>query len=339
MTCYHPLKAWPVGTTATGKPDYLITSNKIDWIYFSHLWHRWQKGAGKAPDGAITEYIHVPCGQCIGCRLDYSRQWANRCMLESQYHAHTWFLTLTYDDEHIHQNDYLIEDTGEAGTSYTLFPEDLTLFWKRLRKNTGQKFRYYACGEYGDNTARPHYHAIVFGLDIPDLKIYKKTALGFNLYTSDTISKTWKNGYAIISESSWETCAYTARYVMKKRKGITADFYRQYNMVPEFVRMSRRPGIGLEYYNEHRDDIYETDELIFSTKKGGMKTRPPRYFDKLYEQECPELFQNLKQQRVSYAEKLQKLKVENSDLDYYSLLEKEEEAKENQTKSLKRLDI
>lgn len=339
MTCYHPLKAWPVGRTASGKTDYLITSNKIGWIKYDYRYNRWNKGGENPPNGAITDYIHIPCGHCVGCRLAYSRDWANRCMLEAKYHKYNWFFTLTYRDQDLTQNSWFNSETGEAGYSYTLVPEDLTLFWKRLRKNTGQKVRYYACGEYGDRTARPHYHAIVFGLEIDDLKLYKKTLQGFNLYTSETINNIWKHGYVIIANCTWETCAYTSRYVMKKRLGKTAAFYGQYNMVPEFVRMSRRPGIAQQYYLDHAGEIYETDQLIFSAQNGGKKSRPPHYFDRLFEQECPELYAGVREKRVRLAELLQQVKARDSDLDYYSLLEREEQAKENQIKSLKRIDF
>ena len=101
-------------------------------------------------DGYHDMPVQVPCGKCIGCRLDYSRKWAIRCVLEAQMHKENCFLTLTYDDEHLPKGEKLEK-------------EEMQKFWKRLRKATGTKIRYYMAGEYGTEGGRPHYHACVFG--------------------------------------------------------------------------------------------------------------------------------------------------------------------------------
>ena len=343
MTCYHPLKAWKVGMNESGKDKYLITSYNIEWIYWSIQFNRFIRGSGNPPayHDVITDFTEIPCGKCVGCRLKYSREWADRCMLEAKYHEHNYFITLTYNNACVHSNTWFDYDTGESGDSYTLDKRDLQLFWKRLRKNTGQSFRYYACGEYGDTTARPHYHAIVFGLKLDDLKLYKETKLGHKLYTSETLNKAWKQGYVIVADVTWETCAYVSRYVMKKRKGKTADFYQKFNMEPEFVLMSRRPGIGKQYYEDHSSEIYDTDQLIYSTPAGGKRSRPPKYFDRLYEEECPELMFDIKENRKHTAELLRAAKVADakSDLEYLKRLAKEEDAKENSVQYLKRISI
>lgn len=112
MACYHPLLAWPVGTHPSGKPKYKITGYN-DWEYY------------RDPDHALvyrSQALEIPCGQCIGCRLQYSREWANRCMLELQHHEHAAFVTLTYDNDHIDhlKRGHVNEDTGEYGESLSL---------------------------------------------------------------------------------------------------------------------------------------------------------------------------------------------------------------------------
>lgn len=309
---------------------------------WSDRYHRFIRGAGKPPiyyDNAITDYIEIPCGHCVGCRIQYSRQWADRCMLEAKYHDSNYFITLTYNNDHVHHCEWSNDETGECGTSLTLKKRDLQLFWKRLRKNTSQNIRYYACGEYGDKSMRPHYHAIVFGLRLDDLKPYKKTKLGYTLYTSETLNKCWSNGYVIVADVTWQSCAYVSRYVMKKRNGKTAQFFQSFNMEPEFVLMSRRPGIAKLYYDDHKDEIYSTDELIYSTDLGGVKSRPPKYFDRLFEEECPELMCDIKENRKEHALLLKQARIADSDISYLESLCNDEREKERQISYLKRVTV
>ena len=120
--------------------------------------------------------VTVPCGRCTSCRLEHSRQWAVRCMHEAQMHEGNSFITLTYAPEHLHED-------------YSVHKKELQKFFKRLRKNTGIKLRYFACGEYGDENRRPHYHAIIFGYDFPDKQLYTKTRTGDLLYRSPLLEK------------------------------------------------------------------------------------------------------------------------------------------------------
>lgn len=220
------------------------------------------------------EYVPLPCGHCIGCRLDYSRRWANRCMLELKTSESAYFLTLTYDDEHVN-----INSQGHL----TLYKRDLQLFWKRLRKYfENDNIRYFACGEYGDTTLRPHYHAIVYNLNLTDLQMSGKSEFGDIYYRSDTLDSIWKNGFVCVGDVTWETCAYTARYVMKKLTGKLSDFYDTFELEPEFCVMSRRPGIGYEYYAQHKYDLLEFTSIPISTASGVKNISIPKYYkDKL----------------------------------------------------------
>lgn len=336
MVCYHPLHAFPNGLTKDGKQDYKITSNKVKSVFYDKDLNHWFMSSD--PNRYYNNnYIDVPCGQCVGCRIDYSREWALRCVLESYYHERTMFITLTYDDEHVPHSSYVDDLTGEVKDILTLRPEDFTKFMKRLRyyykEKYGKTLRYFACGEYGSTTLRPHYHAIVFGLDLYDLKIVKQSPTGFDLFQSDFVDKAWKQGYCLLSDSNFDTCAYTARYVMKKRKGKDSDEYEKFNIVPEFVRMSRDGGIGLAYYQEHKHDIYKNDEIIIAD---GKKFKPPHYFDKLYQSEFPDSYDAILHKRIECA----KISDETKELVYgdkYLRLTREEINKIASVSKLKRV--
>lgn len=247
----------------------------------------------------IKDSIVIPCGKCIGCRLEYSRQWANRCLLELQYHASSLFITLTYDDEHLPEHEYFIEETGEVGVAHSLVKKDLQDFIKRLRKYLSDrdlpKIRYFACGEYGDTSCRPHYHVIVFGLSLPDLKYYARNDKGFPMYNSDIIDKEWNKGFAVIEDVSWETCAYTARYVMKKMTGEAGQWYSDRGIVPPFLLMSRNPGIGRQYFDDHKESLLYGDGYInVATETGGKHFNIPRYFRNLLDEELTEFYNDIK---------------------------------------------
>lgn len=265
MSCFKPLTGWySKHINPSGKRSIVFNINEALDSYHS---------------------LSIPCGQCIGCRLEKSRQWAVRCSLESQLYENSYFLTLTYDDEHL-------------PASGSLVPEDLQKFLKKLRRHidyygSDEKIRFFACGEYGDNFQRPHYHAIIYNLDIPDLKRFSTSFNGDTYYTSETINQIWKNGYVIIGQVTFESCAYVARYVTKKITGDQAD--EHYNgREPEFVRMSRRPGIGAAWLDKYQTDVYPHDYVVI---RDGIKVKPPKYFDKLFEAIAPDEMSMIKELR------------------------------------------
>lgn len=224
--------------------------------------------------------LMLPCGQCTGCRLDRSRQWAMRCMHERRMHEDASFVTLTYD---------------KAPAS--LVKRDLQLFNKRLREAVG-KFRFYACGEYGEKNSRPHYHEILFGLDFPDKRPFKKNGRGEQLYTSALLERTWAHGFCIIGDVSFDSCAYVARYCMAKVTGDKAGAH--YNgRLPEFCLMSRRPGIGATYYDKYGSEVYAHDSVICN----GVEVTPPRYYDGKFEVVDAEALSRLKSLRRQEARK------------------------------------
>ncbi|AXH75660.1 MAG: replication initiator protein [Microviridae sp.] len=219
--------------------------------------------------------LKLPCGQCIGCRLEYSRVWAVRITHEASLHDQNCFVTLTYDDVHLPQNN-------------TLVYRDLQLFIKRLRKSLSpRKIRYYGAGEYGDQSGRAHYHVCLFGWRPGDLKYYSANK-GNPLYTSDYLSDIWGLGYVTVGDVTFDSAAYVARYVVKKFKGngvddkliIDCDDDGVLNMrAPERALMSRRPGIGRNWIDQYGKYTYDHDHVIVN----GRPVLPPRYYDTVYE--------------------------------------------------------
>lgn len=205
--------------------------------------------------------IKIACGQCVGCRLEKSRQWAVRCMHENKMHEVSSFVTLTYDDEHL-----------PAGG--TLVKRDLQLFMKRLRKARDEKIRFYACGEYGDRTNRPHYHLLLFNCGFADRRLRKRSAGGHDCYDSAELRELWPAGQNLIGDVTFESAAYVARYVLKKITGPMAEWHYS-GREPEFTLMSRRPGIGLPFLEKYGDEIYRHDSCIVR----GKECKPPRYYD------------------------------------------------------------
>lgn len=284
----------------------------------------------------------IPCGQCIDCKLQKSREWATRCMLESKEHNNNYFLTLTYDDEHLPRKQLAKIETGELTNEYvpTLKPKDLQDFWKRLREHYSRKYnitlRYFACGEYGDKHERPHYHAIVFGLPIFDLQPDHKSKRGNMNFKSNEIQKIWGKGIVAIGDVTWESCAYTARYLTKKQTGKGALLYWLKQIEPEFCRMSKRPAIGKAYFDKNWERIYENDEIFTKTKKGVCGVKPSRYYDKLFDIKNHEVMEKIKRNRVELAE-MRQTQLENStDKSWEEVVRDKEEGKDLKIQSLRR---
>lgn len=326
MACYHPLKAFDIGNkTEKGLPSYKITS------YETTLYQA---------DGNEYPWIEIPCGRCIGCRLAYSRMWADRCVAEATLHEESWFLTLTYDNEHL---PYMIKDheTGEIHDLPSLDKRDCQLFMKRLRKNYkyDNKIRFYLAGEYGSIRFRPHYHVIAFGLKLDDIELWKKTDLGFPLYKSEFIDSVWQQGMTAVAEVTWETCAYTARYIMKKQTGEAAEVYKDNGIQSEFTLMSNKPGIGKEFLEKNKLDFLRHGEVNISTPKGGLKVKSTKYFDKWLDLEYPEERKEIKEKNTKIMQDKKKHKLAKTSNSYLEMLEVEENNKKAQLKRLPRKEV
>lgn len=213
--------------------------------------------------------IELPCGHCEACKLNRANDWAVRCFVESTCHKQNCFITLTYNPENLPKNR-------------TLVKKDLQDFWKRLRKNSGVKLRYVACGEYGPKTLRPHYHASIFGYCPNDLKFYKNNHKGQALYNSEFLSKCWGKGFVVIGELNFETCGYVARYCTKK---LSKNFTAKHGRLQEFIVASNRPGIGFEYLQMHKNEIWNNNGIWQKTQKGVFLKPIPKYFLKKFKLE------------------------------------------------------
>jgi hypothetical protein len=263
MACFHPLQAYQ---TSDGS------------IIFSER------------KGDVVRSLSLPCGQCRGCRLERSRQWAVRCMHEASLHEQNCFITLTYDNDH-------------CPTDRSLNYGDYQRFMKRFRKRfKDSTIRFYMAGEYGEKFERPHFHACIFGFNFPDRTLWKRTPSGALIYRSKLLEDLWPFGYSSIGDVTFESAAYVARYVMKKRtgKGVgdhyeTTDFETGEikDRVPEFNRMSLKPGIGFEWYRKFHSDIYPHDYVVIN----GRESRPPKFYDKKFAEQFPEEFEALQFQR------------------------------------------
>lgn len=353
MACTHPWKAWKIGLTPSGKADLKVTDYSVDHLEKvpGRDFHFARTSSIDFPGAIVNrEFVQIPCGCCIGCRLEYSRQWANRCMLELEYHDSAYFVTLTYDEEHVPVNYYGCQYTGEALPSMTLRKRDFQLFMKRLRFKFGDGIRFFGAGEYGSNTFRPHYHLIIFGLHLDDLSVYKEQR-GFTYYNSPSLQECWsvnlgsprnpsyeRLGYAVVAPVTWETCAYTARYVMKKLKGPSAQFYDDFSLEPPFTLMSRNPGIAHQWYVDH-PDYHEYDYINVSTETGGRKFKPPKYFDYLFDLDNPVESAIIKETRRNMAIKAQELALSNTDLPFMEYLKVKEHNLEDKVKKLIRSDF
>lgn len=277
MACYKPLAAW----------------------YSKHFNPSGKRGITFSPKEALEpdNPINLPCGQCIGCRLERSRQWAIRCIHEAQLHEENCFITLTFSPEHLAARD----------NPWSLDKKEFQDFMKRVRKKFhGQRVRYFHCGEYGEKYGRPHYHALLFGLDFDD-KVLHRVINGHRLYTSPTLEKLWPFGYSSIGDVTFESAAYVARYIMKKVTGDDAETHYAIvddetgeivgSKAPEYTTMSRRPGIAADWFGEFKDDVYPSD---FITVRG-RKMRPPKYYDRLLEATRPYEMEDIKNERVQKA--------------------------------------
>lgn len=342
MVCYHPLKAFPVGLTNNNKIKYKITSYDIDHLEIEDndkIKCVIDKLVSPYCRKVIREFIEVPCGQCIGCRLDYSRQWADRCLIEMKQHKESWFVTLTYNDLHIPMHEFLDYNTGSVERIASLQKRDFQLFMKRLRKNYkyDNKLRFFAAGEYGTQSLRPHYHAIIFGLHLDDTVFYKRSSQGFSYYNSSFLDECWqKKGFVVAAPACWETCAYTARYILKKQKGKDSKVYEDFNFEPEFTLMSRKPGIARGFFEDNVEKIFSQDCIYVPTMEGSKAIYPSRYYKKLFQALDEESFLQYKELKELGREDIKKAKLAQTTNSYLEMLAVEEGSKTVSIKSLKR---
>ena len=233
-------------------------------------------------------------------------------MHEASMHEENSFVTLTYAPEHLPAGGTLVKDHFKKYMKR--LRRRLWREQKQLEKELGKQLapsrvRYYHCGEYGEKLARPHYHACLFGYDYPDRRFHAEKN-GSTLYTSDLANKDWKFGNVIIGELTFESAAYTARYITKKQLGddidghydrVNYDTGEFYQLEPEYTSMSLKPGIGLDYYQKYRNDFFPSDSCIVA----GTERAVPRYYGSQFEVENPEEYAKVKEKRKKKMQKFE----------------------------------
>lgn len=245
MSCLFPIQAW--------RAKRLSESGKRPIVF-------------NRRDGYEDMPIVVPCGKCEGCRADKALTWSIRCHQEASLYTQNSFVTLTYNDENLPNQ---------------LVKHHLQDFIRSLR-DSGEKIRYYACGEYGDSTNRPHYHACIFGTDFKD---GTEQSINADLYLVPRITEMWGKGHVVISEFTMATACYVAGYVAKKIGSQNDD---------QFQLMSRKPGIGFPWLAKNYKDLLKTETVVIEGKEFPI---PPQYF-RWAEENLGDCLKNVKAKRA-----------------------------------------
>lgn len=205
-------------------------------------------------EGYADQPVDVPCGQCIGCRISRSRQWALRILHEAKTHEDNCFLTLTYADDKCPRSLQL---------------SHLQLFIRELRRRTGQKVRYFGVGEYGEAFSRPHYHVCLFGYDFPDKKYWCGSGLS-KQSRSALLEDIWVHGFSTVGSLTSASAQYAAKYVTK------IDRRKDYGgRRPEFAVMSRNPGLGSAWIDQFSSSVFPRDFVVVD---GGRRVAVPRFY-------------------------------------------------------------
>lgn len=266
-----------------------------------------------------VDTILLPCRKCINCQLNRSQEWAIRNTLESYEYddSECLFLTLTYSNEKIsHLQKHIIYKNGDIIEINSLWKPDLQKFIKKLRDVfDDKKIRYFACGEYGSKTRRPHYHLLLYGLSLRDIaiKVYqnknwslslKYISNSYEYYYSELLeNEVWSKGFVDVSTFSPFTAGYVSRYCTKKlsdKKFI--DGYIFYNgLQKEFLVMSLKPAIAKNYYIKNCDEIYKNDEFLYHFNNTTIPLKPFKYWDRLYDIERPDEYKFIKENRKDFS--------------------------------------
>lgn len=222
---------------------------------------------GSSADG---DPLELPCGSCIGCRMDRARSWSIRIGHEAQGWDSNLFVTLDYAPEKLR--------------SWSLVYPDFQGFMRRLRREYPPPVRFFVAGEYGEKFQRPHWHAILFNLRLPDQQEFEN-----GTFRSSNLEKLWGNGHCVIDHVTPASSAYVAGYTQSKvdrcraNEAIDVETGEVFERRPPFAVMSRRPGIGAYWWSKYRGDLFPHDFAV----QEGKKYKVPRYYMEKFKKESP----------------------------------------------------
>lgn len=211
--------------------------------------------------------FQLPCGKCISCRLEYARQWAQRCVHEASMFENNSFITLTYSEENL--------------TSDKLIYKDFQDFMKRLRsKNPHLEIGVFVTGEYGDQRKRPHWHALLFNYRPHDLTLKYTSDRGDKVYKSEELASLWPHGASELGQVTFESAGYCARYAAKK---LVHGNDQDHDYQP-ISKKSSKHAIGKRWLEKHWQDVFNHGYII---NADGVKSGVPRYYEKWLKKEHP----------------------------------------------------
>ncbi|AXH78031.1 MAG: replication initiator protein [Microviridae sp.] len=265
-----------------------------------------------SPKQYIKEYatFQLPCGQCLSCRLEYARQWAVRCVHEAQMHERNSFITLTYSDENL--------------KSTKLIYRDFQLFMKRLRKIQDEPIGVFVTGEYGDQTKRPHWHAIMFNYSPRDAEKKYQTAHGHQVFESESLSSLWGHGLCEFGNVTFESAGYCARYAAKKL-GHGIDGSHGYDPIS---KKSSKYAIGKKWLEKYwYTDCFAQGEIVLPGGRG--TTTIPRYYEKWLKDTHPDAWlRYVTEVKIPKMEK-SALRAEQENAEYFQTLYARHPSKSN----------
>jgi len=271
MPCTHPNVTLQVpGLSKNLKPNRKFLGSALTFF-----------GTKKLNQKTSHKLKLIPCQQCMSCRLDKSLDWALRLTYETKFWPTSSFVTLTYDNEHA--------TDSISGPRLTTFIKDLR---RRLDYRGLGKIKFFGIGEYGEKKGRPHYHAIIYGgpFEYTPGAEAEPARGGGKQWTSEHIQAVWEEGIHRISEVTFESAAYVARYALKKITGAPASAHYG-SKAPEFMRCSN--GLGRLHFEQWKKDIYPAGTII----REGRAISAPKYFDRLIEQTDPEMWEHTQKER------------------------------------------
>lgn len=335
MSCLNPKKGFPYGKTKNGKValkimpyDVMAIDEKGSPIF----------GTGYDKNLCQDKFFEIPCGKCLGCRRDQAKEWSDRLIMEMQKYNDDscYFITLTYDDIHLPLRSYIDDLTGELKYHGTLQKEDYQKFMKRLRKaRPDDKLRYYLAAEYGPVTERPHAHMIIYGLHLLDWKLEESghSETGQIYYTCEELQKIWNKGFISIEPANEYTCKYVCSYVTSKiGDAASQKYWKEKGLETPFALSSRRPGIGRDYYEKMKNELFDFEEHYIGTMEGSVKVKVPRYFKKLYRESHQEKYDVIRDRHLKCSEISDDAKTTITDLNKKELLNINKYNLENKTK-------